>query len=165
MPDNRDWTATAAVYNDDVAVPFSVDFELRSFHDNDDPPADGFTFFFGKASNSYDGETPPREQLGFVPDGTGYALMVNTWTHRVGLRDGQWNPLGSDVAHNSYTNGEWVPVHIEVHADHVLIQWNGTEIHRTDLSVDTSNSTVGFTAGTGYYTAEYRLRGIEYTPL
>ena len=165
MPDNRDWTATAAVYETPVEVPFAVEFELRSFHDDADPPADGFTFFFGKSSESYAQTTPPRSQLGFVPDGTGYAFMINTWTRSAGLRDGNWETLGSDVSHRSYTEGAWVALRMEVREEEVVVYWDGTELHRTSVSLDTTHSTVGFTAGTGYYTVEYRLRDIQYTSL
>jgi hypothetical protein len=112
MPDNRDWTATASVYAEPVSIPFAVDFKVRTFHENEDPYADGFTFFFGKRSDTYLNTVPPREQLGFVADGVGYGLMINTWTGNVGLRDGNWGTLGTDKGHNSNTNGDWVPVRV-----------------------------------------------------
>lgn len=165
MPDNRDWTATAAVYKSPEPLPFAVSFDLRTFHNSEDPPADGLTFFFGKSAESYANITPPREQLGFVPDGLGYGMMFNTWTGNVGFRDGNWDVVGADVSHNSYTDGAWVPVRIEVRAEGVVTYWNGTEIHRADMTLDTTHDTVGFTAGTGYYTMEVRLRDIEFSAL
>ena len=91
--------------------------------------------------------------------------MINTWTSKGGLRDGNWGVLGSDTSHNSYTNGEWVPVRIEVRSDGVVAYWNGTELYRADVEIETAHDTVGFTAGTGYYTMEMRLREIAFSDL
>ena len=165
MPDHRDWTATAAVYTSDVTIPFAVDFLLRTYHDTEDPPADGFVFFFGKDSDSYTQQVPPREQQGFMPDGSGFGMMFNTWTSQVGLRDGTWNILGTDIYHDSYTNGEWIPIRVEVRESGVVVLWNEIELYRADVSISSPHQTVGFAAGTGYYTMDVRLKDITYTSL
>lgn len=165
MPDNRDWTATAAVYTSDVAIPFAVDFLLRSYHETEDPPADGFVFFFGKDADSYTQQVPPREQQGFMPDGSGFGIMFNTWTSQVGLRDGLWNTLGTDIHHDSYTNGEWTPIRIEVRENGVVVLWNELELYRANTTIESPDQTVGFSAGTGYYVMDVRLKDIVYTPL
>lgn len=165
MPDNHDWSATGAVYNSPVSIPFAVDFALRSSHSNSDPLADGFTFFFAKSADSYEGTTPHKDQLGFIPDGTGYAFMVNTWSGMVGLRDGSWSGLGSDKSHDSDTQDAWVPMRIEVSEDGVVVLWDGEELYSASVDFDTTHETVGFSAGTGYYTVEYRLRDIVYSSL
>jgi hypothetical protein len=89
--------------------------------------------------------------------------MINTWTNSAGVRDGSWATLGGDVSHDSYTDGAWVGVRIEVYEDRVVLEWDGDVLFETPVSVDTTHETVGFTAGTGYYTAEYALRDIVYS--
>lgn len=165
MPDNRDWTATAAVYTSPVAIPFALELQLRTYHDNEDPPADGFVFFFGKDADAYTQQTPPREQQGFIPDGSGFGMMFNTWTFEVGLRDGNWSTLGTDIYHDSYTNGEWIPVRMEVREDGVIVYWNETELYRADVPISSQSNTVGFSAGTGYYTMDVRMKNIVFTAL
>ena len=162
MPDWRDWAATAAVHETGLTPPFTVSFDLRTRHDGPEPQADGFTFFFGKSDTAFAESAPDRGQLGVVKDGTGYAVFFNTWTRRIGVRDGDWEPIGGSVIHPSNTEGEWVSVRIEVATDGVEVFWGEESVHRADHSWDTAHDTVGFTAGTGYYTAEYRLRDVGF---
>jgi len=165
MPDNRDWAATAAIYGEEVELPFVVEFELKTMHSNSDPLADGFTFFFGHSTESYEETAPDRAQLGFLANGTGHAVMFNTWTSQVGLRDGDWSRIGPDKVHSSDTQNQWIPIRIEVREDGVLVQWDGQDLIQESVDLNSAYSGVGFTAGTGYYTAEYRLREIRYSEL
>ena len=122
-------------------------------------------FSFGKPEDVYSNTVPPREQLGFVADGVGYGFMINTWTGTAGLRDGNWDTLGTDVGHNSNTNGDWTPVRIEVRENGIVVFWNEAELYREAVSIDSEYNTVGFSAGTGYYTMEVRLKDISYSSL
>ena len=162
MPDWRDWAATAAVHANGIAPPFSVSFDLKTSHDGPEPQADGFTFFFGKSEQAFEEASPDRAQLGVVNDGTGYTVFFNTWTARIGVRDSDWKRIENDVGHPANTQGEWVSVRIEVATDGVEIFWDGTSVHSVAQNWDTQHDTVGFTAGTGYYTAEYRLRDVVF---
>lgn len=167
MPDNRAWSATAAVYQEPVKVPFAVDFTVTSSHDDGGktPPADAMTFFFAKSPDAYEVAPVSRDQLGVAADGTGYAVELNVWTNTVGLRDGDWQAIGTDLSYNTFTDGAPVPVRIEVRTDEVIVYWDGTELFRADVDVDTTYETVGFSSATGAYTIEYRLDGITYTAL
>ena len=164
MPDWRDWAATAAVYETGFTPPFSVEFDLKTSHDGSEPQADGFTFFFGKSDTAFTESAPDRGQLGVVKDGTGYAVFFNTWTGRIGVRDADWQAIGNDVPHPANTQADWVSIRIEVQADGVEVFWDEQSVHSAAHSWDTAHDTVGFTAGTGYYTAEYRLRDVVFRP-
>jgi hypothetical protein len=162
MPDNRDWAATAAVYQSGATPPFSVEFDLKTSHSNADPQADGFTFFFGKSETAFQEAAPDRGQLGVVKEGTGYAVFFNTWTRQIGVRDTNWEPVGSDVSHPANTQAEWVNVRIEVQMDGIEVFWGETSVLSASHTWSTAHDSVGFTAGTGYYTAEYRLKDIAF---
>jgi hypothetical protein len=73
--------------------------------------------------------------------------------------------LGADKGHNSNTNGNWVPVRIEVQDDGIVVFWNELELYQEALDLSTEHNMVGFSAGTGYYTMDVRLRKIEFSPL
>ena len=63
-----------------------------------------------------------------------------------------------------YTEGAWVPVAIEVLADQVTVWYDGEEVLSSELAVDTGDA-VGFSAGTGAYTAEHSVRNIAFEML
>lgn len=167
MPDNRAWAATAAVYQQPVSVPFAVDFTVTSSHDDggETPPADAMTFFFAKSADAYEDAPVSRDQLGVAADGTGYAVELNVWTRTVGLRDGDWAAVGDDLSFDTFTDGQPIAVRIEVHADEVVVYWDGSELFRADADIDTTHETVGFSSVTGAYTIEYLLEDIVYTGL
>jgi len=162
MPDNLDWAATAAVYEEPLSPPFSVSFDLKTSHSSSDPQADGFTFFFNKSPTAFEATSPDRAQQGVVKDGTGYAILFNTWTRRIGTRDGNWEVIGGDIGHPANTEAAWIPVRIDVQTDGVEVYWDDELVYSATHSWDSTHHGVGFTAGTGYYRAEYRLRDIEY---
>ena len=165
MPDNRAWSATAAVYQTPVPVPFAVDVTVTSAHEGETPPADALTFFFAKAADSYEVAPITREQLGVAADGTGYAVELNVWTNTVSVRDGDWNVVGEALRFDTFTDGRAVPLRIEVHASEVVVFWDGEELHRAQVAIDDTHDTVGFTSATGLYTIEYQLEDIVYSAL
>ena len=166
MPDNRDWTATGAQYNTPVSVPFAVDFTVTSTHSGDDnPPADAMTFFFAKAADSYETTPPTRDQQGVAVDGTGYAVELNVWSNSVALRDSDWSVIGDTLSFDTFTDGQPVAVRVAVTADEVVVTWDGSELLREAVSIDTTHEHVGFSAATGAYTIEYQLEDIVYSAL
>lgn len=166
MPDNQAWSATAAVYQAPVSVPFAVDFTVTSSHDDGGktPPADAMTFFFAKADDAYQVAPVSREQQGVAADGTGYAVELNVWTGSVSIRDGAWEPL-AERSYNTFTDGAQVAVRVEVYADEVVLYWDGEELLSADVDIDDTHETVGFSAATGAYTIAYLLEDVRYSAL
>jgi hypothetical protein len=166
MPDNRAWSATGAMYRSPVSVPFAVDFTVTSSHAGDEnPPADAMTFFFAKAEGGYETAPVSRDQQGAPADGTGYAVELNVWTQSVALRDGDWEAIGDVLGFNTFTDGVPVAVRVEVHADEVVVLWDGEELLREAVDVDTSHEHVGFSAATGAYTIDYQIQDVAYESL
>jgi hypothetical protein len=73
--------------------------------------------------------------------------------------------LGTDKGHNSNTNGDWVPVRVEVRTDGIVVFWNEIELYQASIPLTAEHDTVGFTAGTGYYTMDVRLKEIVFSSL
>jgi len=164
LPDLSYWAGTAAVYNTAVEVPFRVDFEYYSLGEGDGGlHADGFTFFFGEDGGAYAQSEPDRGTLGFLANGKGNAVEFNHWQNRISVRDGDFGVV-AEVASSPYTDGAWVDVSVEVDTDRVTVWYDGIEVLSTAVSVDSGGS-VGFSAGTGAYTAEHSVRNIAFGAL
>ena len=164
MPDLSYWAGTAAVYDTPVEVPFRVEFEYYSLHGGGDGyHADGFTFFFGEEASDYALVEPDRSTLGFLANGQGHAVAFNHWQNHIALRDGNFDTV-AEVGASPYTDGEWVPVAIEVESSAVTVWYDGSEVLSAAVAVD-SGTGVGFGAGTGAYTAEHSVRQVRFTGL
>lgn len=166
LPDQSYWSGVAAVYRPEVEIPFAIDFDYSSGTVDPDH-ADGISVMFAKDASSYQTQAPPRETLGFIADGTGYGVRFTTWpTGSIAVVDGNYVDIGSPVGNPStYTDGAFVPVHIEVREDSVRVTYDGAEQLDVAVPIDTTYSGVAIGAGTGAYTSEYRLRNFTITPL
>lgn len=165
LRDEVEWASTAAVLRDaSIEIPYAIEFDYSSRHDADDNYADGFVAFFEKDGSAYQGEEPPRTSLGFIPDGTGYGLSLNIWTNEAALVDGNYSELDS-AGMSAFTAGEWIAVRIEVRADAIVAFYDGAEILNAPVTLDGSFDHIGFSTGTGAYTAEYKIRDLSISPL
>jgi len=163
LPDLSYWAGTAAVYNTRVEVPFRVEFDYYSLHAGGDGfHADGFTFFFGDDAAPYALSEPDRSTLGFLANGEGHAVEFNHWQNRISIRDGSFD-IVAEVGASPYTEGAWVPVAVEVEVDRVTVFYDGEEVLSAEVPVDTGDA-VGFSAGTGAYTAEHSVRQVSFQP-
>ena len=131
----------------------------------EEPHGDGIVVFFAKDQSGYEGTSPPNGSLGFIPDGTGYGVELNTWTNSVSVRDGNYNVIGSSVGKDTYTNGAWIPVEVTVLADSVQVSYDNVELLTEAVSIDTTFSGIGVSAGNGYYTSEATIRNFVITSL
>ena len=164
LRDGVDWTGTAAISKQTLELPYSIEFEYLSQHVGDDPPADGISVFFAKDPLAYASQVPPRETMGFIPDGSGYAVELNIWTNQVSLRDGDYATIGQSVNTSTYTDGAWVPVRVEVALDGVSLWFDGQELLSEAVAIDPSYAGVGITAASGLYTSEFSVRNFALGP-
>ncbi len=158
------WTGTAAVYSETLDPPYAIEFEYRSLHVGEDPPADALVVFFAKDASAYEGAVPPRETLGFLPDGSGYGVELNVWTNSVSVRDGDFEVIDAALPFNSYTDGEWVPVRVEVGTDSIALNYGGQQLLSVSVPVDASHGGIGFSAASGAYSAEFSVRNLALVP-
>ncbi len=164
LRDGSTWSASAAVMKQAIQPPYSIEFETRSLHVADDNHADGLVVFFQKDKAAYDLTAPPRESLGFIPDGSGFGVAFNIYSNQISIRDGSFASLGS-INQDAYTAGEWVPIRVEVRADGVSVMFDGSEVLSATTAVGTGSGSLGFSAGSGAYTAEFSVRNVNVTPL
>ncbi|KIG13428.1 Endo-1,4-beta-xylanase A precursor [Enhygromyxa salina] len=164
LRDGVAWTGTAAIFEQTLALPYSIEFDYLSKHVGDDPPADGISVFFAKDAGAYAGQVPPRETLGFIADGTGYAIELNIWTNQVSLRDGDYITIGQTVNTSTYTDGVWVPVRVDVALDGVTLWFDNQQILAEAVVIDDSHARVGIGAGSGAYTSEFSVRNFALVP-
>jgi hypothetical protein len=163
LRDGVDWSVVAAVRKATLDPPYSIEFELLSKHEGDEPPADGINVFFAKDQTSY-GATPLDGNFGFIADGSGYAVELNIWTNSVSLRDGDYAVIGQAVNADTYTDGAWVPVRVDVQADSVSVTFDGQQLLNEAVTVDTSFQGIGLGAGSGFYTSEFSVRNFQVVP-
>jgi len=165
LRDGVAWTGTAALSEQTLELPYSIEFDYLSKHVGDDPAADGISVFFAKDPMAYASQVPPRETLGFIPDGSGYAIELNAYVQVMALRDGNFETIGQVVNTNStYTDGEWVPVRIDVALDSVTLWFDGQQILSEAVDIDDSHTGVGIGAGSGLYTSEFSIRNFALVP-
>lgn len=155
------WTGTAALLQGDVPPPYSIEFEYRSAHEGDDR-GDGIAVIFGKNGLAYETQPPPRENLGFIADGSGAAISFNMYTGMADARDGNFIPVGAGVAQATFTAGQWVPVRVDVGTSSVDVYWDGQLLFTSPITVGAGR--VGVGAGTGAYSAELSVRDFTVTP-
>ena len=164
LRDGVDWAGTAAILREPIDPPYTIAFDYSSKHDGDEPPADGITVFFAKDPTTYIGTPPPNGSLGFIPDGTGYAVQMHVYTNTVAVRDGNYEVIGQMIPANTYTDGAWVSVRVEVTLDAITLIWDGQELLSQQVALDTTHAGVGVGAGSGFYTSAFRIRGLSVTP-
>lgn len=164
LRDGADWSAVAAISHETMDPPYAIEFELYSKHEGDDPPADGVTVFFAKDAAAYAAGPGPDGNLGFLADGTGYAVELNIWTNSVAVRDGNYEVVGQAVGADTYTDGAWVPVRVEVGTDTVTVFFGGQELLSQAVAVSTAYDGIGVGAGSGFYTSEFTLRNFALVP-
>jgi hypothetical protein len=162
--DGATWASSAATRALALAPPYAIEFEYRSHHPADGNHADGLTVFFQKDVNAYQSTEPPRENLGFIADGTGYGVVFNIYNNQVSIRDGNFSTLSS-TGEDTFTDGEWVPVRIEVETDRITAYYAGAELVSTNVQVSNSHNGFGFSVGTGAYSAEFSVRDVQVTAL
>jgi hypothetical protein len=162
--DGAMFSSSAVIRDLDLSPPYAIEFDYRSLHEADANHADGLVVFFQKDQAAYASTEPPRESLGFIPDGSGYGVAFNIYNNQVSIRDGSFNSLES-VGHDSYTAGAWVPIRVEVRSDGITVLYDGAELLSTATSITTAFSGLGFSVGTGAYSAEFSVRDVAVSAL
>jgi hypothetical protein len=155
------FAGAAALLQGDQTPPYTIAFDYFTEHEGDDR-GDGITVLFGKNGIAYESQPPPRETLGFIADGSGSGISFNMYTGLVEGRDGNFAVVGTGVAQNTFTDGQWIPVRIEVDVGSVEVYWNGALILTVPIAAGAGR--VGVGAGTGAYSAEFGIRGFTVTP-
>lgn len=161
MRDLELFAGAAALLHGDQTPPYTIAFDYYSAHEGEDR-GDGIAVMLGKNGIAYETQPPPRENLGFIADGSGHAISFNMYTGLVEGRDGNFAVVGTGVAQDTFTNGQWIPVRVEVDVSSVEVFWNGASILTVPIAATTGR--VGVGAGTGAFSAEFSVRGFTVTP-
>ncbi len=164
LRDGSTWSASAAVMKQVIQPPYSIEFETRSLHAADDNHADGMVVFFQKDKAGYELTPPPRETLGFIPDGSGFGVAFNIYNNQVSIRDGSFSALET-INQDAYTAGDWVPIRVDVRSDSITVMFDGSEVLSATTAVGTGSGSLGFSAGSGAYSAEFSVRNVNVVPL
>lgn len=161
--DEMYWVGAAALQQGELDPPYTIEFDYLNAHINDEH-GDGLVVFFGKDGTSYATTPPPRESLGFIPDGSGYGVVFNDYLNQTVLVDGNYANFGMPANQDNYTDGAWVPIRVEVTADQVDAYWDGALVVSEALPAAVGSGRVGVSAGTGAYASEFSVRNFSVTP-
>ena len=93
------------------------------------------------------------------------ALRVLKTLHgNPGGEDGDFVDVGMPVGQDSYTDGAWVTIRVEVQDLRVDVYWDGTLVTTEGLPTAVAAGRVGVSAGTGAYSSEFSVRNFVGTP-